>query len=852
MQGKFGRRWNFEPLSNDTYVELTNNHHSISSHSMPMSNLFEVDYLSAGGNRHSAAADWSRTLDIVAYGADQNIALWAPNNQDQKGIFALLRGHNAKVNAVRFLESFRGDGIDGRILVSGDADGELLVQQSLEDGESWARLCKVKAHDGAVNCITSLEGGNLIVTGGADSHVKLWWYDGNDLTLLAAIVTKPRFIPLSLEIGKLDADSPAGGAFIAAAGTRNDVYVYAMRMTASETTVTLCATLTGHEGWIRSLALRKQDDRGYLLASASADKYVRLWRFTPESRTLKQATNGAGVTGAQSTLTAKVQKVSVDNSSYAITFEALLLGHEDWVYSTSWHPDPGIQQLLTASADGTLTIWEPDTSSGVWTSTTRLGEISGQKGATTATGSSGGFWNALWSPDGRALTCLGRTGSWRLWRYDETLQYWVQRPGVGGHVSSVTGISWSPDGTYLLTTSSDQTTRLHAEWKRGTKRTWHEFARPQIHGYGLNCVTCVSNDQFSSGADEKLLRVFDKPKAIANMLERLCGAEASINQSLPEIAAVAVLGLSNKAVEEDTEAQNGSYPDTDGEAVAKGAGSELANLSEPPTEDLLARHTLWPEHEKLYGHGYEISEAATGDGILATACKASSLDHAVIRLYDLSSWQEVKPPLSAHTLTVTRLTFFPGPEQYLLSVGRDRQWSVFHRDADIKSWQIGQSFPKAHSRMILDAAWAPGSDPLIFATAGRDKTVKLWVSANSSSLAFHNTETFSCKSAVTAIDFFPTQRDDTTVLAVGEDDGSLSIHAVCKSRSPMSSKIGGLDASRSPSKTITRLAWKPTRSYGDGDLVKAYLAVTSADSSVRILRKTIEEMTPANEAYSVP
>ncbi len=817
-----------------------------------MSDIFEVEYLSAGGNRHSAAADWSRSLDIVAYGADQNVALWAPNNQDQKGIFALLRGHNAKVNAVRFLNSFRGDGLDGRLLLSGDADGDLLVQQSLEDGQSWARLCKIKAHDGAVNCIASLEGGNLIVTGGADSHIKLWWFDGSDLTLLTTIVTKPRFLPLSLEIGKLDADSPAGGAFIAAAGTRNDVYVYAMRMTASEITLTLCATLTGHEGWIRSLALRRDVDGSYLLASASADKYVRLWRFKPEIRSLQQATSGADVTGPRCTLTAKVQKVSVDDSSYAITFEALLLGHEDWVYSTSWHPDSKVQQLLTASADGTLTIWEPDPSSGVWTSTTRLGEISGQKGATTATGSSGGFWNAHWSPDWRALICLGWTGSWRVWEYEESMQYWVQRPGVGGHVDSVTGMSWSPSGSYLLSTSSDQTTRLHAEWKRGTKRTWHEFARPQIHGYDLNCISCVGNDQFSSGADEKLLRVFDKPKAIAKMLERLCDAEVSGNQSLPETAAVAVLGLSNKAVQADTEAPNGSSAGTDRETVANGAGSELADLGGPPTEDLLARHTLWPEREKLYGHGYEISEAATGNGILATACKASSLDHAVIRLYDTSSWQEVKPPLSAHTLTVTRLAFFPGPEQYLLSVGRDRQWSVFHRNADTKLWQISQSFPKAHSRMILDAAWAPGSEPLIFATAGRDKAVKLWVSTAASMSGFRNAETISCKSAVTAIAFFQTRRDNTTILAIGEDDGTLSTHVVCKSGSPMASKIGELDASISPSKTITRLAWRPTKSYDASGLMQAHLAVTSADGSVRILRKTIEEMSSITEVNLVP
>lgn len=34
-------------------------------------------YISAGANRHSAVADWSRD-GTVAYGTDANIALWKP------------------------------------------------------------------------------------------------------------------------------------------------------------------------------------------------------------------------------------------------------------------------------------------------------------------------------------------------------------------------------------------------------------------------------------------------------------------------------------------------------------------------------------------------------------------------------------------------------------------------------------------------------------------------------------------------------------------------------------------------------------------------------------------------------
>ena len=50
--------------------------------------------------------------------------------------------------------------------------------------------------------------------------------------------------------------------------------------------------------------------------------------------------------------------------------------------------------------------------------------------------------------------------------------------------------------------------------------SWHEIGRPQIHGYEMECLAFVGSTQqrFVSGADEKILRIFDAPK---NFLENL-------------------------------------------------------------------------------------------------------------------------------------------------------------------------------------------------------------------------------------------------------------------------------------------------------------------------------------------
>jgi hypothetical protein len=46
-------------------------------------------------------------------------------------------------------------------------------------------------------------------------------------------------------------------------------------------------------------------------------------------------------------------------------------------------------------------------------------------------------------------------------------------------------------------------------------------------------------------------------------------------------------------------------------------------FSEPPTEENLLQNTLWPETQKLYGHGYEIFSLASSPcgSILASVCK---------------------------------------------------------------------------------------------------------------------------------------------------------------------------------------------------------------------------------------
>lgn len=691
------------------------------------------------------------------------------------------------VKAVKFLPDVEGD--DSSYLVTGSDDRTLIVWKATGDGRNLDILQTCPDHTGPINCIAahrlSADRASWIVaTGAADATIRIWSFESDCLRLLQTIHTTPKYFPLALSLMALGEDEST--LVIAAAGTRDTIQILTADTDAETLQFGLQATLSGHEGWIRSLSFTKESKEAgcdLLLASASQDKYVRIWRIH-QGRELPalaasgtDPSSGAFLPGKSPSNKAYWFKSS--GRDFSVTFEALLLGHEDWIYSARWHAhQDGKLQLLSTSADNSLAIWEADPSSGIWISLVRLGEISREKGATTATGSTGGFWTGLWSPDGRSVACLGRTGSWRRWRYQPADDAWRPRIAVSGHTKAVMGISWSRHGSYLLSTSADQTTRLHTKWVKSGRNTWHEMSRPQIHGYDLNCIDSLGESQFVSGADEKLMRVFSEPKAVAALLSRLAGLEETDMEHRADAANMPVLGLSNKAIDAVDEDQE-MKPADDGDADLAMTMKRLhLDVDHPPLEETLSRHTLWPETEKLYGHGYEIScLAASHDGkLIASACKASSTNHAVIRLFETQRWTEVRPPLTAHSLTATRLRFSPD-DKYLLSVGRDRQWAVFERSAgEAAMYKLLQSNPKGHSRMMLDAAWAPSATPL-FATAGRDKQVRIWAAKPGADgeLQFAQAAALACATPVTSIDFLPRQVGGRFVLAVGTEAGRLSV-----------------------------------------------------------------------------
>lgn len=61
-------------------------------------------------------------------------------------------------------------------------------------------------------------------------------------------------------------------------------------------------------------------------------------------------------------------------------------------------------------------------------------------------------------------------------------------PSITGHYKEVRDIDWSSDGSFLVSCSKDQTTRVYSAQTKEGMAVWGEQSRAQIHGYDINTV----------------------------------------------------------------------------------------------------------------------------------------------------------------------------------------------------------------------------------------------------------------------------------------------------------------------------------------------------------------------------
>lgn len=196
--------------------------------------------------------------------------------------------------------------------------------------------------------------------------------------------------------------------------------------------------------------------KNILLVSSSQDRGIRIWKIA--LRGFSDNNLGA-IKKKQISLASYIEGpvFVASTSSYQVSLESLLIGHEDWVYSVEWQP-PTIaageglayqpQSILSASMDKTMMIWQPEKTSGIWMNVVTVGELSH---------CALGFYGGHWSANGDSILAHGYGGSFHLWKnVGVDFDNWQPQKVPSGHFAAVADITWARSGEYLLSVSHDQ------------------------------------------------------------------------------------------------------------------------------------------------------------------------------------------------------------------------------------------------------------------------------------------------------------------------------------------------------------------------------------------------------------
>lgn len=765
----------------------------------------EEVFTAAGVNARSHCLAACRYSDNFVFASDGELIVHAfPGTSCGHVTSVSRRHHKGPITVLKRVSCTAGHSDQVDLFLSGGADGRVVVYGIHAADPTVLHLITLQVSGGiGALCGTSFVNKLVVAAAwvdGTNSGLRVYWLEhaGNGSLSVIHLFDVEEHGSMFAVAADMQIMSN-GSALLALGTTKRSIDLYCETPCGREMKRVL--SITAHDDWIHSLSFNQSFP--ILLATAGQDSYVKLWRIEEETEAEDLD---------QISVTKNIFKVESGDTclSMAISAEAVLTGHDDWVHSTSW--DTTGRTLLTSSSDKTVIVWRETVDEKLWSDAVRLGIVGGQ---------AAGFYSADFSGDGSQIVASSYFGGLYAWiSKTEQMNVWDAAAVHSGHVGALRDVAWDSQGKMLFSVGEDRTSRVFVPQKKDEK--FIEIARPQVHGHSMQCITVVSSSVIVTGAEEKIFRAFQAPLTFAKSVCNVAGygvTELFGDSSLPHYGArVPALGLSNKAIENVEDATE----EDDAPHWEEGAfQASPAELNAPPTEDCLQQNTLWPEVQKLYGHGYEVYAAATNPSgtVMATSCKSSQMDDAAIVLWDTSDWSK-KSEILGHQLTVTQLEWSPDGTR-LLSVGRDRK-AMLHleRNGDLNGFCYEKvwSSNKEHSRIIWSCSWF--ADSQHFVTASRDMQVMLWESDEEGASPVC---AYRCAQPATAV---AACGSNDAIIAVGLQDGSVLL--LSKNGDHLDVRASLFAPAVPVDSAITRIRVNPVK--------RDELAVAGTDGKLRLLR----------------
>uniref|UniRef100_UPI0035902FA5 U5 small nuclear ribonucleoprotein 40 kDa protein n=1 Tax=Myxine glutinosa TaxID=7769 RepID=UPI0035902FA5 len=271
--------------------------------------------------------------------------------------------------------------------------------------------------------------------------------------------------------------------------------------------------LTGHESEVFCC---KFHPNGSILASAGFDHIILLWNVFGDCENYANLRGHTGVimdlhfnTDGSHLFTASSDKtVAVWDSETGVRLKRLK-GHSAFVNSC-YPARRGPQLVCTGSDDGTIKLFDTRKKEAVHTFQNTYQVLAVTFNDTTDQIVSGGIDNVL-----------------KTWDLRQNKLVYTMK----GHLDSVTGLSLSPDGSYVLSNAMDNTVRIWDIRPFAPQERCLKIFHGNLHNFEKNLLRCswsTDGSKIAAGSADRYVYIWDT--TLRRILYKLPGHAGSVNE----------------------------------------------------------------------------------------------------------------------------------------------------------------------------------------------------------------------------------------------------------------------------------------------------------------------------------